>query len=73
MNIHKILRIISLIMLIVAVVFVVIAVSSPTLGTVIYIGKFYFGSEQWRVCYAIYAIVMAALFVLSFLIKKNDA
>lgn len=71
MNTRMVLRVISLIMLIVAVVFVVIAVSVPTLGKVIYIGKFYFGPEQWRVCYAIYAIVMVGLFLASFLVKKR--
>ncbi len=57
-------------MLIIAVVFVFMAVSAP-LGRVIYIGKFAFGAEQKRVCYAIYVIVMVGLFVSSFLVKKR--
>lgn len=71
MNTRIVLRVISLIMLIVAVVFIVIAASVPTLGKVIYIGKFYFGPEQWSVCYAIYAMVMVGLFLASFLMKTK--
>ncbi len=67
----KILRIISLIMLIIAIVFVVIALSVPTLGHTIYIGSYEFGAKQWRVCYAIYVIVMAFLFVSSFFVKEK--
>ncbi len=65
-------RIISLVMLVVAVVFVLIAISSPTLGQTIYIGSFAFGAEQWRVCYAIYAIVMVAMFIASFFVKDKN-
>ena len=67
----KTLRIISLIMLIIAVVFVVIALSVPTLGRTIYIGGYVFGVKQWRVCYAIYVIVMASLFIASFFVKEK--
>ncbi len=66
------LRIISLVMFVVAVFFVLIAISSPTLGQTIYIGSFAFGAEQWHVCYAIYAIVMVALFIASFFIKDKN-
>ena len=59
-------------MLIAAVVFVVCALSAPNLGQTIYIGGWKFGAEQWRVCYAIYAVVMIALFLVSFLVKQND-
>lgn len=69
MNVRIILRIISLIMLIVAVIFVICALLTPTMGSVFYIGKWEFGPDQWRVCYAIYAVIMIALFVMSFFIK----
>ena len=64
-----ILRLISLIMLIIAAIFVTCALCCPTLGTTIYIGSFAFGAEQWRICYAIYIFVMAALFGASFIVK----
>ena len=64
-------RLISLVMLIVAVIFVFCALSAPNLGQTIYIGNFEFGAEQWRVCYAVYAIVMVALFAASFFVKDN--
>ena len=67
------LRIISLIMFLVAVVFVAAALSNPALGHVICIGNYKFGAEQWRVCYAVYAIVMIFLFIASFFVKnRND-
>lgn len=68
----KKLRIISLTMLVIAIVFVVCALSAPNLGHTIYIGSYAFGAEQWRICYAIYAIVMIALFVASFFTKKKS-
>lgn len=71
MNKKLILRWISGIMFATAVVFVLIAVSNPTLGRAIYIGEYRFGAEQWRVCYAIYAIVMVVLFTASFFVKGN--
>ncbi len=64
------LRLISLVMLVIAVVFVFIAVSAPTLGSTIYIGSYAFGAEQWRTCYKIYALVMIALFAVSFFVKE---
>ena len=64
-----ILLLISLIMLIIAVIFVTCALCCPTLGTTIHIGSFAFGAEQWRICYAIYIFVMAALFGTSFFVK----
>ncbi len=70
MNTRKKLRLISLVMLFVAIVFVICAMSCPTLGTTIYIGNFVFGAEQWRFCYKVYAIVMAVLFAVSFVVKK---
>ena len=72
MKARRILRLISLVMLIVAVVFVVCALSAPNLGHTIYIGNFKFGAEQWRVCYAIYPVVMVALFIASFFVKKTN-
>ena len=71
MSKRTLLRLISLIMFIIAVVFVFIAISAPTLGKTIYIGDYAFGAEQWRVCYAIYAVIMVVLFVASFFVKKN--
>ncbi len=64
------LRFISLVMLIAAVIFIFCALSCPTLGRTLYIGDFAFGVEQWRFCYKVYAIVMAALFTASFFVKK---
>ena len=71
MKARRILRLISLVMLIVAVVFVFCALSAPTLGKTIYIGNFVFGAEQWRFCYKVYAIVMVALFGISFFVKDK--
>lgn len=71
MSARRILRLISLVMFIIAVVFVFIALSCPTCGRTIYIGSFRFGAEQWRICYAIYAIVMVLLFIISFFCKKK--
>lgn len=65
-------RLISLVMLVIAVIFVICALSCPTLGTAIYIGDFYFGAEQWRICYAIYAIIMVGLFIASFFVKNKN-
>ena len=72
MKARKTLRRISLVMLAVAVVFVFCALSAPNLGRTIYIGNFAFGAEQWRVCYAVYVIVMVGLFVGSFFGKKSE-
>lgn len=71
MKAKRTLRWISLAMLIVAVIFVFCALSAPNLGRTIYIGSFEFGAEQWRVCYAVYAVVMVALFIASFFVKKT--
>lgn len=68
----KLFRIISLVMFAVAMVFVACALSNPTLGHTIYIGGFRFGAEQWRVCYAAYVLVMAGLFLASFLVKGKE-
>ena len=73
MKAKRTLRWISLAMLIVAVIFVFCALSAPNLGRTIYIGNFEFGAAQWRVCYAIYAVVMVALFVTSFFVKKDGS
>ena len=67
----KKLRIISLIMLAIAIIFIICALSAPNLGHTISIGNYQFGAEQWRICYAIYAIVMIALFAASFFAKKE--
>ena len=44
--------------------------ATPALGRTFYIGDIAIGAEVWRVFYAIYAIVMAILFVLSFFVGK---
>ena len=58
-------------MLIVAVVFVFCALSNPALGKVIYIGSIKIGADSKRVFYAVYAVVMVALFGLSFFVKEK--
>ena len=65
-----ILRIISLIMFVVAIIFIACALANPALGRAFYIGNIAIGAEVWRVFYAIYAIVMVILFVLSFFVGK---
>ena len=65
------LRLISLAMFVVAVIFVFCALACPTLSRTIYIGDIKFGAEQWRFCYKVYAIVMVALFGVSFLVKEK--
>ena len=72
MKMQPLLRRISFVMLVVAVVFVFCALSNPALGRTIYIGSFAFGAEQWRVCYAIYLLVMAGLFLASFFAKNQE-
>ena len=64
-------RLISLALFIIAVIFVACALANPALGRTIYIGDFSFGSEQWRFCYKVYAIVMVVLFGASFLVKEK--
>ena len=65
-----VLRIISLIMFVVAIIFVACALANPALGRTFYIRNIAIGAEIWRVFYAIYAIVMAILFILSFFVGK---
>ena len=65
-----ILRIISLVMFVVAIIFIACALANPALGRTFYIGDIAIGAEVWRVFYAIYAIVMAILFVMSFFVGK---
>lgn len=65
------LRLISLAMFVVAVIFVFCALACPTLGRTIYIGDFKFDAEQWRFCYKVYAVVMVALFGISFFVKEK--
>ena len=64
-------RILSLVMLIVAIAFVLIAVSTPTLGSVFYLGSIRLGAEQWRVFYVIYVVILVALFVGSFFVRRK--
>lgn len=68
---RKLLRGVSLIMLAIAAVFVAVAVQNPQMGTAIQIGNFTFGAEAWRVCYAVYLLVMAGLFAASFLVREK--
>ena len=71
MKARRTLRLISLIMLIVAVVFVFCALSNPALGKVFYIGSIKIGADIKRAFYAVYAIVMVALFSISFFVKDK--
>ena len=71
MQTKTILRLISLVMFVVAVIFVACALSCPTCGSVFYIGSIRIGADVWRAFYAIYAIVMVLLFVLSFFVRKK--
>ena len=73
MSRKSMLRLVSLIMLIGAVIFIFCALACPTLGQTIYLGDWKFGAEQWRICYLIYVIVMAALFVASFFVKSSKS
>lgn len=68
---RKVLRLISLAMLTAAAVFIGCALSAPNLGRTIYIGAFEFGVEQWRICYALYVLVMIGLFTASFFVKDG--
>lgn len=68
-----VLRLISLGMLVIAIIFVACALSNPTLGSVFYIGSIPIGVDVWRVFYAVYVLVMVALFVASFFVKKGKA
>lgn len=72
MKIKRILRLVGLVMLIVAVVFVFCALSNPTLGSVFYIGSIKIGADIKRAFYAVYAIVMTALFAASFFVKNKQ-
>lgn len=68
----KKLRVASLVMLIVAVVFVSCNLACPTLGEAICIGRFRFGAEQARICYAVYAVIMVLLFIASFFFRGEQ-
>ena len=71
MKARRTLRLISLVMLIVAVVFIFCALSNPALGKVFYIGSIKIGVDIKRAFYAGYAIVMVALFGISFFVKDK--
>ena len=71
MKARRTLRLISLVMLIVAVVFIFCALSNPALGKVFYIGSIKIGADIKRAFYAVYAIVMVALFGISFFVKDK--
>lgn len=65
------LRLVSLAMFVIAVVFVLCALSCPTCGRTFYLGPFYITGEVLRAFYKLYAAVMCALFLASFLVKKR--
>lgn len=65
------LRLISCMMFLIAVVFVLCALSAPNLGRGFYIGPLYIGAAVWRMCYAIYALIMIVLLVASFFVKDS--
>jgi cytochrome c biogenesis factor len=65
------LRLISGIMFVIAVIFVLCALSAPNLGRAFDIGSFCIGAEVWRICYAIYALIMIGLFLASFFVSKG--
>ena len=65
-----VLRCISLGMFVVAIIFIACALANPTLGRTFYIGDIAIGAEVWQVFYAIYAIIMGILFVVSFFVGK---
>ena len=71
MSKRKILRLISLGMFVIAVIFVFCALGNPGLGRTIYIGNFAFDAHWWRICYALYAILMVGLLIVSFVIKEK--
>ena len=71
MKLKTILRLISLAMLISAAVFVLCALSNPGLGRVFHIGSIRIGADVKRTFYAVYVVVMAALFGISFLVKDK--
>ena len=71
MKARRTLRLISLVMLIVAVVFIFCALSNPALGKVFYIGSIKIGADIKRAFYAGYAIVMVALFGISFFVNDK--
>ena len=71
MKARRTLRLISLVMLIVAVVFIFCALSNPALGKVFYIGSIKIGADIKRAFYEGYAIVMVALFGISFFVKDK--
>lgn len=65
-----VLRCISLGMFVVAIIFIACALANPALGRTFYIGDIAIGAEVWQVFYAIYAIIMGILFVVSFFVGK---
>lgn len=65
-----VLRIISLVMFVMAVIFIACAFANPALGRTFYVGDLAIGADVWRRFYAIYAVIMAVLFVLSFFVGK---
>ena len=71
MKARRTLRLISLVMLIVAVIFIFCALSNPALGKVFYIGSIKIGADIKRTFYAVYSIVMVALFGISFFVKDK--
>ena len=56
-------------MLIAAVIFVLCALSNPGMGKVFYIGGIKIGADIKRAFYAVYVIIMIALFGISFFVQ----
>ncbi len=71
MKTKAILRLIGFTMLITAAVFVLCALSNPGLGRVFYIGSIRIGADVKRIFYAVYVVVIAALFGISFFVKDK--
>ncbi len=65
-----VLRMISSAMFVVAIIFIACALANPALGRTFYICGYYIGVDVWKAFYAVYAIVMGILFVLSFFAGK---
>lgn len=69
MKAGRTLRLISLAMLIVAVIFVLCALSNPGMGKVFYIGSIKIGADVKRAFYAVYVVIVIALFGISLFVK----
>ena len=71
MRLKRIFLIISLAMLAIATVFLILVLNHPEWGKAFYIGDLMIGAAVWRAFYLCYLVIMLALFVASFLIKRK--